>query len=505
MRTHPPFDVVVVGSGFGGSVAAARLAERGMRVLVLERGPFWGPRNRGRPEADRRELPRGALGSRKLLRNLRTARRGRRSEWLFHVDGLLEAHRFEHLNAITASGVGGGSHIYTNILEEPPPEFFDAYPEAITAEEMHPYFDRVRSVLRPAPVPEPPEKDRIFERAVASAALPAPEYPELAIAWGEDPSRPMTVTNAVGVEQSTSTYQADVFVGCEDGSKTTLDLTYVPLALRHGAELRPLCEVLAVGGEDGGGYWVRYRDHRSGEERRESAPRLVLAAGGLNTQRLLFDARDGHAALPELPATLGKRFSPNADFVALLWRTSLLAHSSYGPSVGALTRIRNEASGIHRYEIGELGLPVQAVPLPRWLRGRLSRSTFLFSMGRDASTGTIGFDGKGLTTAVGRSLDPDLYREMEAAVARVARHYEPARLLRNVLAGPGSEGLFTVHPLGGCSMGQSPETGFTDHRGGVFGHPGLYVADGSLYPRSPGMAPSLTIAALAERQAALMD
>jgi len=495
------FDAIVVGSGFGGAVCAARLVERGMRILILERGPFWGPLQRSRPARDRRELPRGPVGSRKLLRSVRVARNGRHIEKLIHADGLLELHAFEHLTSLTASGVGGGSHIYTGILEEPPAEFFDSFPPEITGAEMHPYFERVRQMLRPAPVPEPPQKDRVFERAVRAAGLPAAEYPELAIAWGKNPRQPQKLINAAGVEQFSSTWQGDVFVGCEDGSKTTLDLTYIPLALRHGAELRPLCEVLAIGQGDRG-YDVRYRDHRSRQLRQESAPRLILAAGGLNTQRLLFAARDRRRTLPALPATLGQHFAPNADFTTLLWRTKLLDDSSRGPSFGAFSRIT--AGGVHRFLLGEVGLPVQALRLPGFLVRPLLRSTLLFCMGREASTGTTGFDGTGLTTAVGRSLDPALYDEMEQAVTRVARHYQPARLFLGLLTDTDRDGLFTVHPLGGCSMGRSAEDGFTDHRGEVFGHRGLFVADGSLYPRSPGIAPSMTIAALAERQASLM-
>lgn len=493
------FDAIVVGSGFGGSVCAGRLAEKGMRVLILERGPWWGPLNRVRPAEDRREFPRGIFGCRKLLRNLRLARKGRRSEWLFYRDGLLELHSFDHLNSITASGVGGGSHIYTNILEEPPAAFFDAYPEEITGEQMRPYFDRVRQMLRPAPVPEILEKDRVFTKAVHAAGLPAVVYPDLAIAWGKDPGRSEKVTNAAGIDQFTTTYQSDVFVGCEDGSKTTLDLTYVPLALRHGATLRPLCEVLAIGrGDDAMGYRVRYRDHRDGRERFESAPRLILAAGGLNTQRLLFGARNGQGGLPGLPEALGRHFSPNADFVGLLWKTARREDFSRGPSVGAVSRTP------HRFELGELGLPTHVLPLPGFLRQWLQRSTFLFCMGRDASRGKIDFDGTGLTTAVDRSIDPALYGEVEAAIRRVADYYGPRRLFINFLSGRGPEGLFTVHPLGGCSIGRHTGEGVTDHRGEVFGHPGLFVADGSLYPRSPGIAPSMTIAALAERQAELM-
>ena len=83
-------DAIVVGSGFGGSVCAARLAQRGLRTLILERGPWWGPLQRDRAESDRRELPRGPLGVRRLMRNLRVARRGRRRERVCHADGLLE-------------------------------------------------------------------------------------------------------------------------------------------------------------------------------------------------------------------------------------------------------------------------------------------------------------------------------------------------------------------------------------------------------------------------------
>jgi cholesterol oxidase len=494
-------DAIVVGSGFGGSVCAARLAERGMRILVLERGPWWGPLQRGRPNAERRDLPRGPWGVRKLLRNVRVARNGRRFEKIIFADGLLEVHRFNHLNAVTASGVGGGSHIYAGILEEPPAEFFDCFPPEMSAQEMHPYFERVREMLRPAPVPRPPEKDRVFEKAVRAADLPAAEFPDVAVAWGEDPQNPHRVINAVGVEQWSSTGHGDVFVGCEDGSKTTLDLTYVPLALRCGAEIRPLCEVLAIAGEDQG-YGVRYRDHRTGKLQQESAPRLILAAGGLNTMRLLFHARDGHGVLPQMPRTLGKGFSPNADSVALLWRTSALADSSQGPSVGPLSRIA--AAGTRRFVLGAIGLPIQAVPVPKVLRRALQHSTLLFCMGQDASSGTIEFDGKGIVTSVGRSFDTALFDLIQATVTRVARHYAPKRVFLPFLTGNDPDGLFTVHPLGGCSIGRTADDGFTDHRGEVFGHPGLFIADGSLYPRSPGIAPSMTIAALAERQATLI-
>lgn len=496
------FDAVVVGSGFGGSVSAARLAEKGLRVLVLERGPWWGPLHRDSPKSDRREFPRGPWGARKLLRSLRAARNGRRYERVFYRDGLLEFHLFDHLMSVTGSGVGGGSHIYTNIMEEPEAGFFECFPSRIRASEIHQYYDKVRQMLRPVPLPDRPQKNRVFEDAVRAAGFVAPRYPDLAVALGSDPRLPEKVINAAGVVQFTSRYQGDALVGCTDGSKTTLDLTYIPLALKNGAELRPLCEVIEVGAFNGG-YRVRYLDHRTRKIGMEEAPRLILAAGGLNTQRLLYAARDTHRTLPRISPMLGRRFSPNADMAHVVWRSKKLHDSSFGPSFGAFTRVESE--GKYRFLVGEVGFPVGALPLPWPLSSWLRNSTVLFCMGRDASTGTVSFDGEGLRTSLARSMDRRIFDEIEEAVQRIAGQYEPSRIFFNLFSGKGSEGLFTVHPLGGCSMADSPEQGVTNHLGEVFGHRSLYVADGSLYPKSPGLPPSLTIAALAERQAALMD
>lgn len=215
-------------------------------------------------------------------------------------------------------------------------------------------------------MPEKPQKCRVFERAVTEAGLPAPEYPSLGIAWGSGAPPPEPLTNAAGVTQLASRGQGDAFVGCEDGSKTTLDLTYVPLALAAGAELRPLCEALAIQRAEPG-YCIRYLDHRTGRTEQAAAPRVILAAGGLNTQRLLFRARAEAPGLPDLPATLGRRFSPNGDFLGLLWRTAVLEDSSRGPSFGVFTRMARTAAAEEagaaarlRFVLGEVGIPVQA-------------------------------------------------------------------------------------------------------------------------------------------------
>jgi cholesterol oxidase len=227
---------------------------------------------------------------------------------------------------------------------------------------------------------------------------------------------------------------------------------------------------------------------------------LLLAARCLNTLRLLLAARDRDHTLTGLSKMLGRRFSVNGDRLSLVWRSRILQDASWGPPISTMSNVSR--GGRHRFAVGAVGLPVHAMPVPAALARRLRTSTFVFTMGRDAPVGTVGFDGRGVITSANRSLDPDLYDEMEDAATRIAEHYRARRVLPRRRAG--REGLVAVHPMGGCAMARSADEGVVDHRGEVFGYPGLYVADGSLYPRSPGVAPSMTIAALAERQAELI-
>ncbi|WP_146155429.1 GMC oxidoreductase [Enhygromyxa salina] len=506
------FDVMVVGTGFGGSATAARLAEGGMRVLMFERGPWWGPAGEqlARDRGVRRSWPRGVVGSRKFVRNVRVARGRVARELSVNHDGLFEVHRFERLVTVAGSGVGGGSLVYTNIQAEPGPDFFDAFPAELDAAELAPHYQRVRAMLRPAPVPQRPAKNRAFERAVDEAGGARPTYPDLAIAWGKDPAHPQRVVNAAGVTQTTCIHCGECVLGCPTLAKTTMDLTYVAAALQAGAQLRALAEVVAVGelpAARGGGYELRYIDHRDGEGRqhRAVADKLVLAAGTLNTLRLLFAARDRHRSLTRLPMTLGHGFSPNADLGALFVAARAHLHDSgAGPSSNAYLRVPEHGDGPLRYLVGEAGLPLSALPLPKIVQRLLGTSGLLLAMGADASTGALGFDGEFLRTEVGRDLDPEIFEAIESEAARISAAYRPRLAWINAPSGRGKRGIASVHPLGGAGIGSHPGDGVVDHRGEVFGHPGLFVADGSLYPRAPGIPPSMTIAALAERQAALM-
>lgn len=246
---------------------------------------------------------------------------------------------------------------------------------------------------------------------------------------------------------------------------------------------------------------MRWIDHRTGQEHEQHAPTLVLAAGTLGTLRLLYQARDRDRTLPGLPAALGRHFYPNGDVFSLLWRTARLAGSGQpGPSVIAAGRAF--PGGRYRFFVAEGGMSLQA-GLPGRLRAALASSTLLICTGRDRVDGRVTFDGRGLRTEVSRYDDPALFDDIDRAVDALATSYRPSRRFTG-LPGMAPNTLLTVHPLGGASLSTHPTDGVTDRAGQVHGHPGLYVADGSLYPVAPGFPPALTITALSERIAELI-
>lgn len=234
-----------------------------------------------------------------------------------------------------------------------------------------------------------------------------------------------------------------------------------------------------------------------------TAPRVVLAAGALGTLRLLFAARDRERTLPDLPAALGKGFTPNGDMAAWVDRAAGPVDSSHGPSVCAYHQVRDPA-GHHPHVVAEVGLPLAALPVPGRVRRRLSRSSVLFGMGRDRVAGKVRFDGRHLRIDVDRLADAEFFSDLEDTMHRIGTGYRPRRFFSKAPYRRNSRSLVSVHPLGGAPAADSIDHGVVDHTGEVFGHRGLFVADGSLYPAAPGLPPSMTIAAALARPIALV-
>jgi len=324
-----------------------------------------------------------------------------------------------------------------------------------------------------------------------------------------------------------------------DGARWGLDVTYLPLGERHGLEIRPLHQADRID-PAAVGYTVTSRAYDPGcpgtwEPVKVTGRAVVFAAGTLGSTELLLRARDVHRSLPRLPGALGRRFSPNGDMLfAGTEHSDQIVDPSEGPSITAGAFVQSPSSR-HLIHLQDLGYPPSltslfdgALPTPARARsvagaaagyvhavrrgGRFpARQLFggslvprflpYLGMGTDAADGTF-------RIAAGGRLDLDwdprgsqeMYEEMEQGMRRFSAalggKFVPSLPWRRPF-----RRLLTAHPLGGCCMSDSPHTGVVDHKGEVWGHPGLFVIDGSIMPGPLAVNPSLTIAALAERAA----
>ncbi|HSC77734.1 MAG TPA: GMC family oxidoreductase [Candidatus Acidoferrales bacterium] len=498
------FDAVVIGSGFGGAVAACRLAERGRSVLVLERGRRW-----GREDFPRPEKPNAGW------------------RWSDEERGLFERRVFPQMQVIVAAGVGGGSLVYTNVQKVPPAEVFTRWPEPISLDYLRPYYERVKEMLEPAPVPDELPRLRALEQAHLAAGLPARvERPDLAIRFGSGDAE---VANKFGASQKPCDFCGDCVLGCDRHAKNTLDLTYLKRAEALGAEIWPLCEATRLASHaDGHEISLRRLTDDSHTMETVCARSVFSAAGSLGTTGLLLRARDLDRTLPNLSPRLGQQWSANGDFFAGLLDSRLPIVPTYGPSVAGAADATDEG-----FYVLEGAIPSSlACPESRWARRGVALATRMasllrlsfshrpldsaavhscgdeetakllrhagafFLMGRDASDGRLALDAKGNLQLLWN------WRESEPLLSRMRRYLEElGRGYGGAMLVPQPWWpltLGTVHPLGGCPMGRNASEGVVDSFGRVFGCPNLYVCDASIIPRALGVPPSMTIAALAE-------
>ena len=542
------FDVVVVGSGFGGSVMTYRLAEAGMSVCLLERGKPYPPGAFARSPWE-------------TARNFWDPSEG--------MHGLWDVWSFRGLGGIVASGLGGGSLVYSNVvlrkdastfvkesLAKPGEEYWP-----VTFADLEPHYARHEQMLGVSPYPfDRAPYDRTYKTKAMQYASDriGVEWilPNLALSFappGEAPGEPVRndPPNLHGRTRLTCRLCGECNIGCNYGSKNTLDFNYLSQALLlHGATIRTRSEVKTFAPREGGGFTIDYADHTNaveGEKRRQDPPvkritakRLVLSAGSFGTPFLLLKNR---AAFPGLSDRLGTQHCGNGDILMLALEAKenggpRIVDPGFGPVITSTVRVPDAAEGGpgRAYYIQDGGHPqivnwmvetsFQLAVVRRllrfvvglvrlWLRrtrrseighevadafgpARLSSTSFpLFSMGRDIP------DGRSKLTSDGY-LDMDWSRKRSDVLFNEVRG--TGRKMSDVLNAEFTDNLpwylgrsLTVHPLGGCPMGDDPSQGVVDSYGRVFGYPGLYIADGSVMPGPTGPNPSNTIAALAHR------
>ncbi|MEO5678879.1 MAG: GMC family oxidoreductase [Acidimicrobiales bacterium] len=507
------FDAIVVGSGFGGSISALRLAQAGRSVVVLERGRRYGPD----------DMPRDVRAVDRLLWDARHPDRGA---------GLFDVRFFSALGVVVAAGVGGGSLVYANIHIRPDAVVFDdpRWPAGTDRASLDPYYDKVAEAFGVAPVPEsvPLAKRDAFRQA--GQRLHRESFdPDQAVTWPTGPD-----DQGPGVCRMV----AECEFGCRYGAKRTVDRLHLAQAEQLGAEVRS--GTLVVGLESAPSGWsVRCRDLATGALTTLTARQVVLAAGTLGTNELLLRCRDQLHTLSGLSPRLGFGFSANGDFLGSVQGATADLDPARGPDVTTVLRYFDQAPEF------TMAAPTFAAPVmellaslgqpdPRWLRpisgplwralpwvlpwafkhGLLSRPsrlpaphkgdwrhcTNLFAIGRDDAGGQLVLGRRGLDVRWRyRQANAALIARMEQAMVEVGEayggHAAPVatwNLFRRII---------TVHPLGGCSLAERPGDGVVSPHGEVHGCPGLFVADGSVVPTAIGFHPVMTISALAERTA----
>ncbi|MCL2394895.1 MAG: GMC family oxidoreductase [Acidimicrobiaceae bacterium] len=553
------FDTVVVGSGFGASVVAFRLAEAGQRVCVLERGKAYPPGS----------FPRDP---RRMAANLWDPNAG--------LHGLFDAWAFTRIESVVSSGLGGGSLIYGNVLIRKDERWFvdEALPDGgyerwpIDRALLDPHYDAVEKILGAAPYPfhtapyDKTSKTLAMREAAESLGLDW-MLPELAVSFapgpGEEPAPGQPIRdpfpNIHGQLRYTCRLCGECDVGCNDGAKNSLDHTYLSGAKAHQAEIRTLSEVRAlepIDGPGGGpsGYRVTYVTHRPDgpPTRRRDLPsttirarRVVLGAGTFGTTYLLLRNR---AAFPRMSPALGTRFSGNGDLLSAIVGASRQQGGksvprdldpSMGPVITSAIRIADEADGTgatgRGFYVEDGGNPV----FLDWLAETvgvlgttkrafafMARRSLAHVMGRprtdineDLSRLIGGVSAVSLPTLVmGRDIPDGVMRlrngdlEVDWTPRHSAAYYDRAEETIRAIAGTLGGRLLnsplwffrraiTAHPLGGCPMATDERHGVIGADGEVFNYPGLFVVDGAAMPGPVGPNPSLTIAAFADHVA----
>jgi cholesterol oxidase len=505
------YDAIVVGSGFGGGIAACRLAEAGRRVAVLERGRrFAGSDFPATPEQAPAALWHPTL----------------------NPHGLFDLRLMKDLSVLTAAGVGGGSLVYANVQLRTPAEVFaKGWPRAIDRAELDPYYDRTEEALLPAQTPEDLPKMRAFADAGRRVGKEAQRLP-LAVNFQGDREHPFS-----GASQKRCENLGRCDIGCPIHAKNTVDITYIARAERFGAQVHPLHEVqrLDPPSASGGSWRVCFRDLERRVDGEVSAPLVVLAAGCLGSSRLLLKNR---SRLPRISGALGSCFSGNGDALGAAFdpRASDVGspRTDFGPSMtsvldyteehrflladgglpsnfGGLLEIVRAVDSIHGWRglllrlkrvAADLGLSDQSIT-HRHLRPRAKRpiddSLVFLMIGRDAADGRMRLTPllKRFDIRWSRRDSESLFTAMKQVTDELARSIgaEPFFALDTWPL----SAYITVHPLGGCPMADDPALGVVDDAGKVHGYEGLYVLDGSIVPTALGVNPSKTIAALAER------
>ncbi len=520
MKESYDFDYIVIGSGFGGSVSACRLSEKGYRVAVLEMGKRWKPR----------DFP-------KTNWNLK------RYFWapLIRWFGFFRLSLFRHAWVLSGVGVGGGSLVYANVLLEPKPSVWQdpAWKELDDWESvMPPFYQKARTMLGSETNPHLGPADRMLKEAADSEKLGDSFAPTPVGVYFGKPG--VTVSDpyfgGLGPERTGCQFCGGCMVGCRHGAKNSLDFNYLYFAEKQGVQVFPETEVFDVkpldGKSDGTrGYRISCRESIRNGPRVEVSFQcrgVVFSAGVLGTLPLLLKLRNS-GSLPKLSPKLGDGARTNSESLIGIRCDESPDDLSEGVAIGSGFTLDDETQiEAVRYPKGSdvMGLTATLMThsLPGWRRiVAWLLEVVLHPLEFLKTLRIFGWAEKSIILLVMQTCDTSfrmrlkrcwwnpLRQSLQSEGKRVPPFIEPAnqfaeKMARRFRGKPMTaltEIFFnvptTAHILGGSIMGKDSSEGVIDSRNQVFHYHNLYVCDGSMIGANLGVNPSLTITALTER------
>lgn len=514
------YDVLVVGSGFGGSVAALRLTEKGYRVGVLEAGARF----------DDSAFPATSWDLRRFLFAPEIGCYG-----IQRIDVL------RHCLILSGAGVGGGSLVYGNTLYEPSAAFYrDPSWSHITdwRTELAAYFDQAKRMLGVVDNPTMTPSDHVLKAVAAQLGAEDTFRPTPVGVFFGTPGQeqPDPYFGGAGPARHGCLECGECMTGCRHDAKNTLVKNYLYLAESAGAHVHPLTTVTEVR-PAGGGYRVATRRTDVSAGRRSgrvfSAEQVVFAASALGTQRLLHRMRD-RRLLPHLSPRLGELTRTNSESILgavaanhdVDYSRGVAITSSFHPdpdthvepvrygrgsnAMGLLQTVLTDGDGdVARWRtwLGEMWRQRRTVGSMYHLRHWSERTVIALAM-QTVDNSITTYTRPGRVPGSRRLTSRQGHGEPNPSWIPVAN--ATVRLMAQVVGGRpgGSIGEpfgrpMTAHFIGGCVIGDSADTGVVDPYQRVYGHPGLHVLDGSAISANLGTNPSLTITAQAERATAL--
>lgn len=502
-------DFIVIGSGFGGSVAALRLAQKGYSVVVLEKGRRYRTR----------DFPHTNWNLRKYL-------------WMPRLGllGIQSLTLLRHVLVLHGVGVGGGSLVYANQLIQPDDSIFDkkGWGRADWKARLLPHYDEARRMLGAVPCPDVGHADRILrEVGLELRGEDTFHVNPVGVYFGRaGETVPDPYFGGAGPDRTGCTKCGACMIGCPVGAKNTLDKNYLFLAERLGVEIIPETEAASVRPLPTGGYEIITRASHGLARRKRvfHAQQVVFSGGVIGTVDLLLRCKaDG--SLPALSNRLGDFTRTNSEAIlgvesrdrATNWNDHIAITSGIYPDedthievvrfnkgsdlLYAIATILTDGGGkiprLLRFMGNVLRHPLQFLRA-LWVPGQSARTTILLVMQSTENHLRLHRSAFGLASSLPQ--DGERIPAYIPLANRVTRRM--AEKMNGFPKGSWFEVLLdapsTAHILGGCVMGDSPETGVVDDSGQVFGYPGLYVADGSVIPVNLNANPALTITAMAE-------